>query len=170
MKNLKTLFLTGMLITAFGAYALAQNAQPQNQPNGYILDYCPWHNTHSNMMAGQGMMRPEMMSRGMVMHDGCCRMNGNMTGQHNNSYACPWDVAEFNAWKKMNQISMPLSKDTAKRWAEYYVAAYNNPDLTLGKIEEKDNGFELEVRSKKDKKVQEKILVDKTSGWISRVQ
>ena len=123
------------------------------------------------------MMRsgPGMMGQGMMMNDGCGMMMGrmnmspNMMGT-NNGFVCPWDAAEFSAWQKANGISTPLNQDAAKRWAEYYVAAYNNPDLTLGKIAEKDNGYEVEVRSKKDNKVLEKILVDKTNGWISRVQ
>jgi len=174
MKNLKSLILAGVLLVAFVAFAVAQNTPTQNRPNGNVLDYCPWQTGNTNMGTA-GMMHSGMVGQRMMMNDGCgvmmgrMNMNPNMMGT-NNAAVCPWDAAEFSAWQKGNGISTPLNKSAAKRWAEYYVAAYNNPDLTVGKITEKNNGYEVEVRSKKDKKVLEKILVDKSNGWISRVQ
>ena len=41
----------------------------------------------------------------------------------------------------------------------------NNPNLKLGKIEEKDNGFEVDIVTKNNSLV-DKILVDKNTGWM----
>ncbi len=175
MKTLTTSILAGLLIVGLGAFGLAQNNQSQNQGQSSFLDVCPWHSSHSSMMSAN-------MMGGMMMRDCCASGNSRMqrgmmhsmmpgTMMRADSTAiCPWDVAEFNAWKQRANVSTPLNQETARRWAEYYVAAYHNPDLVIGKIKEKDNGFEVEIRSKKENKVLEKIFVDKNSGWISKVK
>ena len=181
MKKLTVLGLSVALVVGLGALSLAQNPQTRNAPNGNtsIFDYCPWHNTNANSMMRHNMMGRAMMGgqmNGRMMVDDCDimmgsgQMNSSMHRNNSNAIYCPRDAAEFNAWRQSNKISTPLSKDSVRQWAEYYVNAYNNPDLTLGKITEKNNGFEIEVRSKQSKKVLEKILVDEQTGWISQVQ
>jgi len=180
MKKLVIFLVSGAVIVALAALLFAQNPQtaPQQQAtaNSALFDTCPWHNGNANTMSRHNMMGRGMMGSQMMVDD--CgmmysgRMNPRMMRNNPNSNAifCPWDSAEFDAWRQSNKISAPLNRETARQWAEYYVNAYNNPDLVLGKITEKNNGFEIEVRSKKSNKVLEKILVDKQTGWISPVQ
>ena len=40
-----------------------------------------------------------------------------------------------------------------------------NPNLKLGKIEEKDNGYQINIVTKEGSLV-DKILVDKNTGWM----
>lgn len=188
MKKLILFLASGALVVALAALLFAQNPQTMTQTrpnsNSSLFDNCPWHNGNTSAMMQQNTMARGMMGRGMMgsrmnggmMVDECGmmmnsgRMNSPMMGTNGNAAFCPWDAAEFNAWRQSNTISTPLGKDTARQWAEYYVNAYNNPDLAIGKISEKKNGFEVEIRSNKSKKVLEKILVDKQTGWISQVQ
>ena len=191
MKKLLTLTLSGLLIVGLGAFTLAQVPQNPNpsQPQTSFLNSCPWHtNGAGNRMSGRmgsGMMRPGMMGSGMMgsgmmrhrmmntsmIADCCVREMTDSTGYGARGMSrCPRDVAEFNAWKQKYNISTPLNRESAKRWVEYYVAAYNNPDLTVGKIKEKETGFEVEIRSKKEDRVLEKVLVDKKTGWIAQIK
>lgn len=183
MKKLIILLSSGALVVALAALLFAQNPQttPQTRPNAnsVLFDNCPWQNGNANTMMRHNMMGRSMMGsrmNGRMMVDECCtmmnsaQMNSPMMGNNGNAIFCPWDAAEFNAWRQSNTISTPLGKDTTRQWAEYYVNAYNNSDLVLGKIVEKNNGFEIEVRSKKSNKVLEKIFVDKRTGWITQVQ
>ena len=194
MKKLTIFLASGAVIVALAALLFAQNPQttPQTRPNSNstLFDTCPWHNGNTGTMMqqsrmGSGMMGNGMMGRGMMsgrmnasmMVDDCnssmnaMPMNSAMMNSNNSSAGtCPHAAAQFKTWQQSNKISTPLNQDAARQWAEYYVNAYNNPDLVLGKITEKKNGFEIEVRSKKSNKVLEKILVDKQTGWISQVQ
>ena len=168
MRTLLTSVFAGILVIGLGAFSLAQNPQSSAQGQNSFFTTCPWHNTHSTMM-GPNMMAP------MMMQDHCGPFMGNsMMGSYymNSNYAaiCPWDVAEFNVWRQRMNISTPLSKTSAKQWAEYYVAAYQNPNLVIGNITEKNNGFEVEIRNKKDNRVIEKIFINKHNGWVSRIK
>ncbi len=43
-----------------------------------------------------------------------------------------------------------------------------NPNLKIGKITEKDTGFEAEILTKNDDLV-DKVLVDKNTGWMRSI-
>jgi hypothetical protein len=128
-------------------------------------------------MMGGGMMYGGMMGRGHMgwaspgrgmMHGGMW-MNPNLLGER--AYdVCPGHASEFSRWAERNNVSVPLTKESASKWAEYYLSTYNNPDLKLGKIRDKGDSFEVEIRSKKENKVLERVLIDKQTGWVSPVQ
>jgi len=57
-----------------------------------------------------------------------------------------------------------LDEKNAKEILENYLKVSRNPNLKLGKIEDKGNVFEAEILTQKDSLV-DKILVDKYTGW-----
>jgi hypothetical protein len=66
------------------------------------------------------------------------------------------------------QSQKPLEEKDAKTILENYLKSTRNPNLKLGKIEDKGNAFEGEILTQKGSLVDE-ILVDKNTGWIRSV-
>jgi len=62
----------------------------------------------------------------------------------------------------------PLDKDQAKQVVENYLNSTRNPNLKLGDIEAKDDGYEAGIVTRDDSLV-DKVFVDKTTGWIRSV-
>ena len=58
-----------------------------------------------------------------------------------------------------------LSKEDAGSIVKDYLASTGNPNLKLGKIKDAGNAFEAEIVTK-DNSLVDKVLVDKTSGWM----
>ena len=63
------------------------------------------------------------------------------------------------------QPQKPLEKSDVETMMKNYLASVRNPNLKLGKIEEKDSGFEVDIVTKNNSLV-DKILVDKNTGWM----
>ena len=63
------------------------------------------------------------------------------------------------------QPQKPLEKSDVETMMKNYLASVRNPNLKLGKIAEKDNGFEVDIVTK-DNSLVDKILVDKNTGWM----
>ena len=61
------------------------------------------------------------------------------------------------------QPQKPLNENQAKERVENYLQSKNNPNLKLGKIEDKGNAFEANIVTKNGSLV-DKILVDKDTG------
>ncbi|MBL7180179.1 MAG: periplasmic heavy metal sensor [Desulfobacterales bacterium] len=59
----------------------------------------------------------------------------------------------------------PLSESDAKSIVENYLASNRNPNLKIGKIKDAGNAFEAEILTKENALV-DKVLIDKSSGWM----
>jgi hypothetical protein len=62
-----------------------------------------------------------------------------------------------------------LTEEDAKGILENYLKTSRNPNLKLGKIEDKDNDFEASIVTKKEGALVDRIAVDKRTGWIRSV-
>jgi hypothetical protein len=91
---------------------------------------------------GSGMMGPGMMGQGM--------MGGGYGPQYGPQYQQP---------------PKPLDEKEAATLLENYLQSTRNPNLKLGKIEDRGKAFEAEVQTK-DGSLVDKILVDKNSRWM----
>ena len=67
--------------------------------------------------------------------------------------------------RQYQQPQKPLDKNQAKQEVENYLGSMRNPNLKLGKIEEKGNGYQINIVTK-DGSLVDKILVDKNTGWM----
>jgi hypothetical protein len=63
------------------------------------------------------------------------------------------------------QPQKSLDEKDAKAVLENYLKSTRNPNLKLGKLEDKGNAFEGEILTQKGSLV-DKILVDKNTGWM----
>ena len=63
------------------------------------------------------------------------------------------------------QPQKPLNENQAKEMVENYLQSTRNPNLKLGKIEDKGYAFEANIVTK-DGSLVNKVLVDKNTGWM----
>ena len=125
------------------AYAHAPGsgfAQPQQ--NGW---YCPYG-------ANQGVygMGPGMMGYGYGMGPG---MMGPGYG-YNQQYQQP---------------QRPVTEKDAKGIVENYLNSTRNPNLKLGKIKDEGSAFEVDIVTKSNGALVDKVLVNKDKGWLRSV-
>ena len=66
---------------------------------------------------------------------------------------------------QFQQPRKPLGKSDVETMMKNYLSAFRNPNLKLGKIEEKGTAFEADIVTKDNSPV-DKILVDKNTGWM----
>ena len=59
----------------------------------------------------------------------------------------------------------PLNESQAKEMVENYLQATRNPNLKLGKIEDKGYAFEVNIVTK-DGSLVNKVQIDKNTGWM----
>ena len=125
------------------AYAHAPGsgfAQPQQ--NGW---YCPYG-------ANQGVygMGPGMMGYGYGMGPG---MMGPGYG-YNQQYQQP---------------QRPVTEKDAKGIVENYLNSTRNPNLKLGKIKDEGSAFEIDIVTKSNGTLVDKVLVSKDTGWLRSI-
>ena len=70
--------------------------------------------------------------------------------------------------RQLQQLSKPLDKDQAKQEVEDYLTSTRNPNLKVGKVEDKGRDYEVTVETKKGSLV-DKLLVNKDTGWARSV-
>jgi hypothetical protein len=58
-----------------------------------------------------------------------------------------------------------LDKNQAKQEVENYLKSGRNPNLRIGKIEEKGKDYEVTIETKEGS-LANKILVNKDTGWM----
>jgi hypothetical protein len=97
---------------------------------------------------GSGMMGGGMMGRGMGP--------GTIGPGYRDEYGPQYSP-------QYRQPQKQLEKNDARAILENYLNSKRNPNLKLGKIEDKGNAFEAEILTKNDSLV-DRILVDKNNG------
>ena len=127
--------LFGFALTLYGTDASAQT--------GY-----------GTMGPGYGM-GPGMMGRGW---SGYCNGPGMMGYGYGPQYG-PQYAPQYQRPQK------PLNENQAKEMVENYLQSTRNPNLKLGKIEDKGYAFEANIVTK-DGSLVNKVLVDKNTGWM----
>jgi hypothetical protein len=75
---------------------------------------------------------------------------------------------QYGYGRQPQQLSKPLDKDQAKQEVETYLKSGRNPNLKVGKVEEKDSNYEVSVETK-DGSLVNKILVNKDTGSMQSV-
>jgi hypothetical protein len=72
---------------------------------------------------------------------------------------------QYGYGQQYRQPSTPLSEDQAKQEVENYLSSTRNPNLKMGKIEDKGNDYEVNIETK-DGSLVNQILVNKDTGWM----
>jgi hypothetical protein len=166
-KRMKKAVFVLALALVFGLGFHAMKAEAQMGPGmmgggGYGGWYCPYCGQYVGPRGGYGMgpgggygMGPGMMGPGYGMGPG-------MMGPHYGPQYGPQYPPQYQQPRK------PMEEKDAKAMLENYLASMRNPNLKLGKVEDKGNAFEGEIVTK-DGSLVDKILVDKYTGWMRSV-
>jgi hypothetical protein len=176
----KTLFVVLIVsVMALGGLSTLY-AQPMDPDPGWggDWDYCPYCGNHLGPGYGMG---PWMMGRGY----GGYGMGPWMMGRGYGGYGMgPWMMGrgyggygmmgpgygygygpEYGYGPQSQRYSKPLDQDQAKQQVEDYLKSTKNPNLKIGKIEEKGNDYEVNIETK-DGSLADKILISKDTGWM----
>jgi hypothetical protein len=147
---------------------LVQKAEDQDSAMvlNHILMQTRWHLAmfeHALGLGGYGM-GPGMMGPGMGpgrMGRGFRHGYGMGPGMMGPGYGYPYGP-------QYRQPQLVLDEKNAKEILENYLMSTRNPNLKLGKIEDKGNAFEAEILTKNGS-LADKLLVDKNTGWIRSI-
>jgi len=107
---------------------------------------------------GNAQMGPGMMGYGMMGQGGYGMMGQGMGPRAGQPYGPRYQGNQ----KK-------LAEKDAKEILENYLKATRNPNLKLGKIEDKGNAFEGTVVTKREGALVDKIAIDKNTGRMRSV-
>lgn len=144
------LLLVATVFIGFTLYSVEGYAQ---MGRGYGSGY----GMGSGMM-GQGYNSGYSMGQGMMG-------SGNGMGQgmmgSGNGYGQQYGPQYGRQYQQPRQT--PLDRNQAKQEVANYLRSRKNPNLQLGKIEEKGNGYQINIVTK-DGSLVDKILVDKNTG------
>ena len=145
------LLLVATVFIGVALYSVEGNAQMGQ-------GYGPGYGMGPGMM-GQGYgpgygMGPGMMGQGYGMGPGMMGPGNGYGQQYGPQYG-----------RQYQQSQNPLDKNQAKQQVENYLSSMRNPNLKLGKIEEKGNNYQVNIETKEGSLV-DKLLVDKNTGWM----
>lgn len=184
MKKMLMLATTAVLVLMLGVCAgYAQPMGPGMMGPGYGYgpspggnwNYCPYCGGYFGPGAGSGMgygygMGPGMMGRGYGGYGayGGYGMGPGMMGRGYGGYGMMGPGYGYGpqygyGGQYQQQPSKPLDEAQAKQEVENYLRSTRNPNLKMGKIEKKGNGYEVSIETK-DGVLVNKILVDKDTG------
>ncbi|MFC1822317.1 hypothetical protein ACFL9T_06385 [Thermodesulfobacteriota bacterium] len=104
---------------------------------------------------GQGVMQDD--GRGMMGSGGMHGSQG-MGQQYSPQYRAPG----------YKQPQAPVNEKDVRGLLENYLKSMRNPNLKLGKITDKGGAFEAEILTKEGPLV-DKIMVDKSTGWMRSI-
>lgn len=93
----------------------------------------------------------------------CPWMGGEPQGPQRGWY-CPWRSQTGPPVAKPGQ---PLTADQAKALVEQHISG--NPNLKSGKVAEKNGAYEVDIVTKKEGSLVDKIQVNKQTGWFRSV-
>ena len=135
-------------------YAQPMGPGMMGQGGGRAPGYGPppqggWYSPNCGRWQGGGYgMGPGMMGPGYGYH-----MGPGMMGPG------------YGYGPQYQQPQKPLEKSDVETMVKNYLASVRNPNLKLGKIEEKGSVFEADIVTK-DNSLADKILIDKNTGWM----
>lgn len=179
----KTVFVLALALL-FGLVFYAMKAQAQMGPGmmhgygmgpgmmgggGYGGWYCPYCGRYMGPGGGYGM-GPGMMGPGYGMGPGMMGPHMGGRGWMGPGMMGPGYGPRYGPQypPQYQQPQKPMEEKDAKAMLENYLASLRNPNLKLGKVEDKGNAFEGEIVTK-DGSLVDKILVDKYTGWMRSV-
>ena len=116
------------------------------------------YGTNVSAQMGSGMMGQGNGRGSGMMGGGYGSGSGMMGPGHGQQYGRQYAP-------RYQQPQKPLNENQAREMVENYLRSKNNPNLKLGKIEDKGNAFEANIVTQNGSLVN-KILVDKDTGQM----
>lgn len=161
-----TLVLAFALVMALALYPIAVKAQMGPGMMGSWGGYGGWYCPYCGRPMGPGMMGP-----GYGMGPGMMGPSHGMWGPHHGMG--PGMMGPGYGYgpqypPRYPQPQKAMDEKDARALVEDYLQFTRNPNLKLGKIEDKGYAFEAEILTK-DGSLADRILVDKNTGWMRSV-
>ncbi|MBW2094056.1 MAG: hypothetical protein JRI80_04135 [Deltaproteobacteria bacterium] len=149
-----------------GGSGMVGPVQP-NQGGSGQWNYCPY--CGRPLPRGGYGMGPRMMGRGGYGMMG----PGMMGGQGGYGMMGPGMMGGQGGYGMMGPQYQgnrkALTEKDATGILQNYLKANRNPNLKLGKIEDKGDAFEARIVTKKEGALVDKIAIDKKTGWMRSV-
>jgi hypothetical protein len=169
---MKKLMITVMMLLLTSLILLPLEGRAQTGPQGYgDYNYCPYCGAPLGPGGGYGRgpgmmypgygMGPGMMGPGYGTGPGYGMGPGMMGPGYGPRYGQPYGP-------RYQQPQEPLEEKDARGMVENYLRSTRNPNLKLGKIEDKGPYFEAEILTKEGS-LADKIAVDKNTGWMRSI-
>lgn len=126
---------------------------------GAYGERCPYCGQYLGPHGGYGM-GPGMMGYGRGMGPGGMHHGyGMMSPGYGPGYPSPSPYQQpRRAW----------DEDDVRRMLKNYIRSMRNPNIKVGKIEDKGSRFEAQIVTKDDSLI-DKIAVDKQTGWMRSI-
>jgi hypothetical protein len=147
----------GMMGGGYGGYGMG----PGRMGQGYGYGYGMGPGMMGGGYGGYGM-GPWMMGRGYGGYGMGPGMMGGGYGMMGPGYGYG---PQYGYRQQYQQLQKPLDKDQAKQQVENYLKSSRNPNLSVGRVEEKGTHYEVDIQTK-DGSLADKILVDKNTGGM----
>jgi hypothetical protein len=171
-----------LMLSVSGGYAQPMGPGMMGPGYGYgpspdeNWNYCPYCGGYLGPGSRYGMgygygMGPGMMGRsygGYGMGPGMMGPGygyGMGPGMMGRGYGMMGPGSGYGYGPQSPQLPKPLDQDQAKQAVENYLKSTRNPNLKVGKVEEKGDDFEVDIDTK-DGSLVNKVLVDKDTGWM----
>ena len=165
MKKTLLLAITAVLVLLLGVgmgYAHMGSGYGPGPSSGQNYNYRPYCSNYSGPGYGMG---PGMMGYGYGMGPGMMGPGYGMgPGMMGPGYGYGYGP-QYGYGQQYRQPSKPLSEDQAKQEVENYLSSTRNPNLKMGKIEDKGNDYQVNIETK-DGSLVNKILISKDTGWM----
>ena len=166
----KTLWLATMAAFVFVLGVYPGHAQPMGlgmmgstygTPPDEDWDYCHYCGNYPGPGYGMG---PGRMGYGYGMGPWMMHRGYGMMGP---GYGYGYEP-RYGYGRAYRQPVKPLDENQIKQEVENYLKSTRNPNLKMGKIEERAQDYEVDIETK-DGALVNKLLVDKDTGWMRSV-
>jgi hypothetical protein len=171
MKKTLLLATTAVMVLALGVWTGYAQMGPGMMGPGYgagpspgqNYNYCPYCGNYVGPGYGMG---PGMMGPGYGYGMGPGMMGGGYGGYGMMGPGYGYGYGpQYGYGQQYGQPSKLLSEDQVRQEVENYLRSTRNPNLKMGKIEDKGNDYEVNIETK-DGSLANKILVNKDTGWM----
>ena len=167
-----------MLLMGIAGTAMAQQGQPAppQGPQSGEGWFCPWcgrsqdygpgygPGMHRGYGMGPGMHRGYGEEMGPGMHRG---YGGYGSGRMHRGYG-PGPGYGYRPEPYRPGQQRQFNQEEAEAMVENYLSSSRNPNLKVGKVEEKDDHYVVDIRTK-DGSLVDRYMVDKNTGWMRSI-
>jgi hypothetical protein len=174
-RRITVIAVVGMLAPFFNLSAYAQTGRLGSRsewgnwgyetPRNRVWNYCPDCGRPWGPYGGYGMNPEGRWGREFDVEPSP-RGRGYDLGPEDSQYGYGPYYPGYEYPPYQRERRGPLDEDEAVRLMESYLNYTGNPNLKVGKIEEKEGFFVGEIVTKKEGSLVERVKIDKRTGWM----
>jgi len=154
-------------VTLLAAFLILGTAYAHAPGSGYgQAQQSGWYCPNCGAYQGGYGMGPGMMGYGMGPGMMGYGMDPGMMG-YGRGYGMMGPGYGYN--QQYQQPQRSINEKDAKGIVENYLNSTRNPNLKLGKIQDEGSAFEVQIVTKNNGSLVDRVLVDKNTGWLRSV-